>query len=206
MNTFDYLLNIYIVQAPPTVYQPAYNCGFTLPTDIFNQPPPAGFIYTSEAPPPYPGLGPQQPQTYPNPNLAGPATGYPQSATGYPQPATGYPQPATGYPQPATGYQQPATGYQQPATGYPQPAPGYTPASIPGYPAAPSYTPVSVPTPNYHTGPSQPGFNSNIIGYPSQQTYPPVYPPNGAPAYPYVNSNVYQQASAPVGSPEKKAL
>ncbi|OTF80977.1 WW domain-binding protein 2-like protein [Euroglyphus maynei] len=43
-------------QAPPNVYQPAYNCGFTLPNDIFNQPPPAGFIYTSEAPPPYPGL------------------------------------------------------------------------------------------------------------------------------------------------------
>ncbi|CAG2105262.1 unnamed protein product [Medioppia subpectinata] len=43
-------------QAPPNIYQPAYNCGFALPTQVFSTPPPAGFIYTMEAPPPYPGL------------------------------------------------------------------------------------------------------------------------------------------------------
>ncbi|XP_054159170.1 WW domain-binding protein 2-like [Oppia nitens] len=53
-------------EAPPSVYQPAYNCGFALPTQVFSTPPPAGFIYTMEAPPPYPGLNtaPQQCPAY----------------------------------------------------------------------------------------------------------------------------------------------
>jgi len=43
-------------QAGDNVYQPSYPVGFTLPTQVFNQPPPAGFIYAMDAPPPYPGL------------------------------------------------------------------------------------------------------------------------------------------------------
>lgn len=37
-NTFyEKHLPSYLFQAPPNVYQPAYNCGFVLPTDVFNQ-------------------------------------------------------------------------------------------------------------------------------------------------------------------------
>lgn len=55
------------LKAPPTVYQPAYNCGFVLPVEVFSSPPPAGFVYAMEAPPPYPGLNtvPQQYAAYP---------------------------------------------------------------------------------------------------------------------------------------------
>ncbi|CAG2162882.1 unnamed protein product [Oppiella nova] len=62
-------------QAPPNVYQPAYNCGFALPTQVFSTPPPAGFIYAMEAPPPYPGLN-TAPQNYaPYSQMAFPAYG-----------------------------------------------------------------------------------------------------------------------------------
>ena len=43
-------------QASGNVYQPMYPVGFALPTQVFNQAPPAGFIYAMDAPPPYPGL------------------------------------------------------------------------------------------------------------------------------------------------------
>lgn len=43
-------------QAPDDVYQPNYPVGFVLPTQTFPDAPPPGFIYTSDVPPPYPGL------------------------------------------------------------------------------------------------------------------------------------------------------
>ncbi|RWS15758.1 WW domain-binding protein 2-like protein [Dinothrombium tinctorium] len=43
-------------QAPDTVYQPGYPVGFVLPVNVFPDAPPPGFIYMTQAPPPYPGL------------------------------------------------------------------------------------------------------------------------------------------------------
>lgn len=43
-------------QASDDVYQPNYPVGFVLPTQTFPDAPPPGFVYTSDVPPPYPGL------------------------------------------------------------------------------------------------------------------------------------------------------
>lgn len=64
----------YYQPAPESVYQPGYNAGFALPTDVFSTPPPVGFVYAMDAPPPYPGLGPG--------SAAGPSGGY--SVPSYP--------------------------------------------------------------------------------------------------------------------------
>ncbi|KAH9510799.1 WW domain binding protein 2 [Dermatophagoides farinae] len=112
-------------QAPPNVYQPAYNCGFALPNDIFNQPPPAGFIYTSEAPPPYPGLNTHEMQKSAYPTQPPPPQ---QQQFGSGQP------PQMGF----GGFQQPLNsggGYpQQPAFAPQIPPPAY-PGSQNGYPS-----------------------------------------------------------------------
>ena len=113
-------------QAPPNVYQPAYNCGFALPNDIFNQPPPAGFIYTSEAPPPYPGLNTHEMQKSAYPTQPPPPQ---QQQFGSGQP------PQMGF----GGFQQPLNsggGYpQQPAFAPQIPPPAY-PGSQNGYPSS----------------------------------------------------------------------
>lgn len=96
-------------QAPPNVYQPAYNCGFALPNDIFNQPPPAGFIYTSEAPPPYPGLNTHEMQ-----KSAYPTQPPPQQSAGGQPPQMGF-----------GGFQQPGFHPQNPPPAYPGSQNGY---------------------------------------------------------------------------------
>jgi len=218
-------------QAPPTVYQPAYNVGFVLPTDVFNQAPPAGFIYTSEAPPPYPGLGPQQPQN--GAPGAGGGPGYPPTSNPYPgaqayPPTSNYPAPGgpgfnagpgfaippgPGFSQP--GFQPGVTGYGDSQPGYP-PAnqSGYPPSSQPGYPQSnqPGYPPTSQPgyPPSSQPGypgsapPSYPGPPSGQPNYPAQGGYPNQ--PNGYVPQSYnPQGELYPQASAPMmGSPEKK--
>jgi len=63
-----------------------------LPTNTFPAPPPAGFIYAMEAPPPYPGIN-TQPQAYPQatayPYQAFPAYGYPYQPPSYTQEQNG---------------------------------------------------------------------------------------------------------------------
>ncbi|KAH9402119.1 WW domain binding protein 2 [Tyrophagus putrescentiae] len=175
-------------QAPPNVYQPAYNCGFVLPTDVFNQPPPAGFVYTSEAPPPYPGLAP-----VPAPGANYPPGGQPG---GY-QPAN-YP-PANGYPPSQAGGYPPAQSGGYPPGPYP-PQEGYPPTQ-PGYPSAGAAYP-----------PTQIGFAADIMGGGAyQQTAPPAYPgyPPASSGYTPASypANGYPNASAPSapGYPDKKS-
>ena len=78
-------------QAPEGAYQPSYPVGFTLPTQIFNEAPPPGFVYATQAPPPYPGL--VNPQTGPaNNNYTGPTSyGIPGFSTGSTEKAKSYP-------------------------------------------------------------------------------------------------------------------
>lgn len=66
-------------QAPGSVYQPTYPVGFAIPSHMFNEPPPAGFVFASDAPPPYPGI------TNVGGVYGGPSTGYGQ---GYGTPGT----------------------------------------------------------------------------------------------------------------------
>lgn len=84
-------------QAANSVYQPAYPVGFVLPTQVFNQAPPAGFVYATDAPPPYPGLTTlaSQQQAASAPYAAAAANGF--GGYGAPQPPA-YGQPSFGPP------------------------------------------------------------------------------------------------------------
>lgn len=44
-----------------SVFQPNYPVGFVLPTQVFSQAPPPGFIYACDTPAPYPGIVPNVP-------------------------------------------------------------------------------------------------------------------------------------------------
>ncbi|KAG8177649.1 hypothetical protein JTE90_000335 [Oedothorax gibbosus] len=134
----------YFPAPPPAYYPPQGGVGFQLPTQTFPDQPPANSVYTTNMPPPYPGIyppayppaaGPQQgsaPQ-----GGAPPAPGFssdggpsapppPYGQAGYPpqQQANGYPpqQQANGYPpqQQANGYPPQQAGYAPPPNGYPQ--------------------------------------------------------------------------------------
>lgn len=128
-------------QAPPDVYQPAYNCGFPLPTTVFPEPPPAGFIYATSAPPPYPGLA-TAPENYapfqPPQQQQQPPYAMPQAAGGYPTTA--------GSTYPTTFYQNGYVPSYQPTPPYANNAPPY----------APSYGQASA-------GPAPAGFNANVV-------------------------------------------
>lgn len=124
-------------QTAANAYQPMYPVGFALPTQVFNQAPPAGFVFAMDAPPPYPGLttvGSQYP--YQGPTAANPyaANPYPQTAPFQPAPYAVPPQYGQ-YPSP----QQPAP-FQSP-NGYPTPAPNsaYGGASAPSFDGPPAY-------------------------------------------------------------------
>uniref|UniRef100_A0A6G1SI46 Acetylcholine receptor subunit beta-like 2 n=1 Tax=Aceria tosichella TaxID=561515 RepID=A0A6G1SI46_9ACAR len=122
--------------------------------------PPIGFIYASEAPPPYPGLGvntggaqgPQAPGY--NPQQQPPA-GYPGYQGQQQPPQGGYqPQQQTTYPQQPYGYPQQPTGYpQQQPSGYPQ-APGY-PTTQPGQQSGAGYPDLSQATSGGYPGGNQ---------------------------------------------------
>jgi hypothetical protein len=193
-------------QAPDSVYQPNYPVGFALPTQVFSQSPPPGFVYTYQAPPPYPGLvtaASQQPA---------PATTYapaynPQnvgfgSSVEYPvYPQT--PQYPTQYP-PSSQPGQPQYPPQYP----PQPGqPQYPPPSQhgqPQYPPTQGYVAPQAPPQGY--GPASDYTPPQAYQQPQQQAGYPAYPPQppSAPGYPsYPPTNDYSangpQAGAPPG-------
>lgn len=133
-----------------TAYQPQYPVGFALPTQIFNEAPPAGFVYATDAPPPYPGIttvaSQQQQQQY----------GQQQQQYGQQQPQYG---------------QQPSYG-QQPAYGQPAYPAYQNGQSAPVYSngAAPAYGGASAPV----YGAPQAGFPAS--GYPEGAfSQPPTY-------------------------------
>jgi len=144
-------------QAPPPAYAPPTGQEYNfVPTSVFPDQPPANSVYMSEAPPPYPGIGPPMPQPYPQ------QQGYPPQQQGYPPQQNG----AAGYPPQPQYPQQNGGGYP------PQQAPGYPPAGYPpqqqaGYQQgpAPGY---SAQPPAYYD-PGQPGQ----VYMPAQPSAPP---------------------------------
>lgn len=103
--------------APPPSYMPPAGGinGFVPPTHVFPDSPPANSVYTSDMPPPYPGIYP-------------PPYAYPPGSQGYPQagptglvnhPGGGYPNnpPPPGFYGPAQGTAPPA--YENPPQNYP---------------------------------------------------------------------------------------
>ncbi|KAI7686350.1 hypothetical protein SSS_09902 [Sarcoptes scabiei] len=152
-------------QAPPNVYQPAYNCGFALPNDIFNQPPPAGFIYTSEAPPPYPGLNTKD--NAPGFNKSGPPPGYPSQ----PNQSPGFPlNPPQNYPGP-----NPNMAAGPPA--YPGSQPPFQQPN--GYNSAGWQTDLNFrqPASNPHAGPRTVDERPQQSMYPNLNDLPSAPPP-----------------------------
>ena len=147
-----------------------------MPTNIFSQAPPAGFIFTSEAPPPYPGLNTPANGQYPNqaPNQNQPGA-YPTSQPGsYPGPQPG------SYPGPQPG----AYPTSQPGS-YPTPQPGFFPLSQNGY--------------NGH-----PGYGQPPPAYPGPQADNSIYPSLG-PSYPPQANGQYQQSANPNYPPPQPA-
>jgi len=120
-------------QAPGNVYQPMYPVGFALPTQVFNQAPPAGFIYAMDAPPPYPGIT----------TVASQQQHFGQQQFGLPQQSFGQQQGGFGglmAGAPVPGFQP---GFQ---TQPPQQAPGFYPATQqPVYPQQPMGQPPTNP-------------------------------------------------------------
>ena len=131
-------------QTAADAYQPMYPVGFALPTQVFNQAPPAGFVFAMDAPPPYPGLttvGSQYAAQPPLQSAFPPQMQYPPApyaTAGYPQaPAYAAPYAAAPMYQPpppaAAGY--PTNGFQQP----PAPANSFNGASAPAFDGPPAY-------------------------------------------------------------------
>jgi len=89
------------------VYQPQYPIGFAMPTQLFNEAPPAGFIYATNAPPPYPGL------------VTTASMNQPQHGYGQPQ------QQFNGYSQPGMAGFAPANGFGAPQAGFANAPPAY---------------------------------------------------------------------------------
>lgn len=124
-------------QAPGSVYQPTYPVGFAIPSHMFNEPPPAGFIFASDAPPPYPGI------TNVGGVYGGPTTGFGQ---GYGTPGNqAFNNPLPPGPQvnlpPENGHGYPATNPfgNQPPTNHYQPGP-------PSHQAPPNQNPYGQPS------------------------------------------------------------
>lgn len=139
-------------QAAGNVYQPAYPVGFALPTQVFNQAPPAGFIYAMDAPPPYPGITTavsQQQQMFGQPSQA--MFGQPSQAMYGQQ-----------FQQPIQQQQEPQMYPTQGGVYHHQAAPpapgmivnGQQPASNPFYPSASNGAPSAPSAPSFDQPPS----------------------------------------------------
>ncbi|GFW37380.1 WW domain-binding protein 2 [Trichonephila clavipes] len=155
--------------APPPAYTPPSEGinGFVPPTHVFPDAPPANSVYTSNMPPPYPGIYP-------------PTYVYPPGSQGYPQASAngimGYPGPAPGYP-----------GHGYPAPGYGPAPPGF---SVPSASAPPAYDSV----PQNQAPP--PGASAQYSGS-TQQAPPAESKSGVPPVYdmyqdPYNNHVMYQ--------------
>lgn len=131
-------------QSAGNAYQPMYPVGFALPTQVFNQPPPAGFVFAMDAPPPYPGLttlASQNTNSYSNQNqyasqfpAANPYPANPYAANPFPQ-TTPFQSPYAAAPQyPAQAGPFPNTGSQPPAANG-----AYGGASAPAFDGPPAY-------------------------------------------------------------------
>ncbi|XP_019880787.1 WW domain-binding protein 2 isoform X2 [Aethina tumida] len=102
--------------APPPAYAPPPQgyYGWMPPTNVFPQQPPQNGVFMTDAPPPYPGIGPGgfPPQQGGYPQSQGPYPPTPQGYQGYPPQQGGY----QGYPPPQGGFPpQGAAGFQNPA-------------------------------------------------------------------------------------------
>lgn len=145
-------------QAGDNVYQPSYPVGFSLPTQMFNQSPPAGFIYAMDAPPPYPGLTTVASQSQYPPVGMIPGVASVPGAPGYIQ-AGPYQVQASAFAQPGP-YQFQAPAFAQPMQPhipvYPAQQPGYTPSMNPfGAGAAANGAAGGAPSaPNFEQPPS----------------------------------------------------
>lgn len=136
-------------QSAANAYQPMYPVGFALPTQVFNEPPPAGFVFAMDAPPPYPGLttvASQNPNSYGNQNqyasqfpnqypAANPYDANPYAANPFPQTAPFQQTPYATVPQyPAQAAPFANNGFQPPAAND-----AYGGASAPAFDGPPAY-------------------------------------------------------------------
>lgn len=123
-------------QTAANAYQPMYPVGFALPNQVFNEAPPAGFVFAMDAPPPYPGLTTvasqyPAPGPYPGPTPMNPYATNPHPQTAFQSPYAGV---APQYPPPQQSAPYPNAGYPNAS---PYPANGA--ASAPAFDAPPAY-------------------------------------------------------------------
>lgn len=132
-------------QSASNAYQPNYPVGFALPTQVFNDPPPAGFVFAMDAPPPYPGLttlASQNTNQYANqyPAAGNPYAGNPYAGNAYA--ANPYPQ-ATPFQSapyaPAPQYAPQAAAFPNPGYAPQAPNPAFGAASAPAFDGPPAY-------------------------------------------------------------------